>query len=291
MTDREKMVCGLMGCPVGHSLSPLMHGFYSEQTGVDMTYVPFLVRPEALSTAVRGAYALNIRGLNVTVPHKQAVMESLAELDEAAEAIGAVNTLVWTEHGYKGYNTDAEGFRRAVKEAGMTIRDKTCILIGAGGAAKAAAYVLAKEGASRVYVLNRSRDKAEALAAHMNGLFGRTVLFPMALDGWRQIREQDCLAVQTTSVGMHPHADDVPIADEAFYRKLDAAFDVIYTPFTTRFMELAGLAGARAENGLSMLIYQGAAAYELWNPQVKITREMTCQVRELLCAHLGGETI
>ncbi len=288
-TSGKTMVCGVMGCPIEHSMSPMMHNYYSEQMGVDMTYVPFKVQPERVGDAVRGAFALNVTGVNVTVPHKQAVMEHLCGMDEAAEAIGAVNTLVRDELGYKGYNTDAAGLFRAMTEAGMEIQDKTCILLGAGGAAKAAAYVLAKEGAARVYVLNRSVDKARALSDDINGRFGRELLVPLALSEWRSIPEKGCLAVQTTSVGMHPDVEAAPVTEPEFYEKLGAAFDVIYTPVETKFMKLAAAAGARTSNGLDMLLYQGIAAYELWYPEVKIPEPVIDGARELLSRFLGGD--
>lgn len=288
-TSGKTMVCGVMGCPIEHSMSPMMHNYYSEQMGVEMTYVPFKVQPGQVGAAVRGAYALNVTGVNVTVPHKQAVMEHLCGIDEAAETIGAVNTLVRQENGYKGYNTDAAGLFRAMTEAGMEIRDKTCILLGAGGAAKAAAYVLAKEGAARVYVLNRSVDKARSLADDINGRFGRELLVSLALSDWRSIPEKDCLAVQTTSVGMHPEVEAAPVTEPGFYEKLGAAFDVIYTPVETKFMKLAASAGAKTSNGLDMLLYQGIAAYELWYPEVRIPEPVIDGARELLVRFLGGD--
>lgn len=282
-------VCGVMGCPIEHTMSPMMHNFYSECTGVDMVYEAFHVEPERVGDAVRGAYALGLTGLNVTVPHKQAVMEYLSDIDEGAKTIGAVNTLVRVADGYKGYNTDAEGIWRAMQKAGMTVQGRVCILIGAGGAAKAAAYILAREGAKKVYVLNRSLEKAEVLAGEINRQMNRPVLYPLQLDQWREIEESGCLAVQTTSVGMHPQVDAAPIEDGAFYQKLDQAFDAIYTPMETRFMKLAKEAGAKTANGLDMLLYQGIIAYELWNPDVKITEETADQARELLKNWLGGK--
>lgn len=288
MTSGKTRVCGVMACPVEHSMSPMMHNFFAEQSGTDITYVPFKVQPESVGEAIQGAYALNVLGMNATVPHKQAVMKYLKAIDEAAEAIGAVNTLVRVEDGYMGYNTDAAGLLRTMTEAGIVIKDQVCILLGAGGAAKAAAYVLAKEGAKKVYVLNRSVDKAEALAKDFNRLFGRDVLIPAALDCWKDIPEQGCLAVQTTSVGMHPHVDHAVIEDEAFYRKLGTAFDVIYTPMETKFMKLAAAAGAKTRNGLDMLLYQGVIAFELWNPDVTVSAETVNGARQLLLDFLGG---
>ena len=279
-----------MGCPVEHSISPMMHNYFSEQIGNDMIYVPFLVQREAVVEAVQGAFALNIQGINVTVPHKQTVMDCLCGLDEGARAIGAVNTLVRTEQGYKGYNTDAEGLYRAMRAAGMDISGRTCILLGAGGAAKAAAYVLCRERASRVYILNRSVEKAKALAVEMNDLFGRALCQGKSLSDWSSIQEEHCLAVQTTSAGMYPAIQETPAADPGFFRKLDMAFDVIYTPMETRFLKLASEAGAKTANGLDMLIYQGAAAYELWNPDVKLPEKVIAGARERMLRHLEGRS-
>lgn len=289
MTSGKTSVCGVIAYPVEHSMSPMMHNFFAEQTGVDLNYMPFKVKPEQVKEAVEGAFALNILGLNVTVPHKQAVMEHLAAIDDAAAAIGAVNTLVRQENGYKGYNTDAPGLLRAMTEAGMTVKGRTCILLGAGGAAKAAAYVLAKEGAAKVYVLNRSLERAKILSEEINGRFGKEILFPMKLEDWREIPEKGCLAVQSTSVGMHPHVDEAVIEDEAFYEKLSDAFDIVYTPMETRFMKLASAAGARVSNGLSMLLYQGIIAFELWNPGVTVSEETAERAKKLLIDFLGGK--
>ena len=248
MISGKSKVCGVMAYPVEHSMSPLMHNYYSEKTGTDLVYVPLKVEPGRVEEAVKGAYALNFTGMNVTVPHKQEVMKYLVDIDEDAKAIGAVNTLVRTDGGYKGYNTDAAGLKRAMTEAGIEIRDRTCILFGAGGAARAAACVLAKEGASVIYVLNRSLEKA----------------------------------VQTTSVGMHPNVDHAPVEDAEFYKKIDTAVDIVYTPMETKFMKYVRAAGGKAVGGLDMLIYQGVIAYELWNPETVFTSEMIDGARVLM---------
>lgn len=289
MTNGATKVCGIIGCPVEHSMSPLMHNYYSEQIGNDMIYVPFLVQQPEVETAISGAHALHVRGINVTVPHKQAVMEHLFQVDEGARVIGAVNTLVWMEGGYKGYNTDAEGLARGIREAGMDIAGRCCILLGAGGAARAAAYILCREGAKRLYILNRSREKAEALAEEMERLFSGTICRGMALSEWETIEERHCLAVQTTSVGMGADADHAPVENPAFYQKLDQAFDVIYTPEETRFLKMAAAAGAKTANGLGMLIYQGVAAYELWNPGIKLSDELIEAARQMIIRRLEGQ--
>lgn len=271
-------------------MSPAMHNLFAEETGVNLVYVPFRVPEEQVKAAVAGAYALNLLGLNVTVPHKQRVIKYLTGIDADAAAIGAVNTLVRTADGYKGYNTDADGLFRAMKAQDIAIRGEACILLGAGGAAKAAAYLLAREGAGEVYILNRSPEKAEQLAADMNALTGRTVMKALPLSQWQKLPVRRYLAVQTTSVGMSPDTDLAPIEEESFYRLLHTAVDIVYTPLETRFMKLAGAQGAKTMNGLDMLIYQGITAYELWNPEVRIAEVTVARARALLINSLGGKT-
>ena len=280
--DGMTKVCGVIGCPVEHSLSPLLQNIYAERTGVNLAYVPFRVEGECLSDAVKGAYALNLLGINVTVPHKQAVMKSLVDIDQTAKDIGAVNTLVRVEGGYKGYNTDVPGLTRAIKEEGIRMDGRKCILVGAGGAAKAAAYMLAKEGAEIVYLLNRSVDKAEALAAWVNSLAGRDVVKAMPLTAYASIPGDGYFAIQCTNVGMHPQADAAPIEDPEFYRKINEAFDCIYIPAETKFMRLVKEAGGRAVNGINMLLYQGVISYELWNPGVTVSEEAIAEARDAM---------
>ena len=277
-----------MGYPVEHSLSPLMHNFYAEQTGIDLAYVPFRVPGEQVGEAVAGAFALNLLGLNVTVPHKQQVMKYVTGLDRGAEVIGAVNTLVRTDHGYQGYNTDADGLFRALQGQGISLQGQSCIVLGAGGAAKAVAYLLAREGAKAVYILNRSPEKAVQLAGDMNRRMGQNIMQGMALADWQQLPDRSYLAIQTTSVGMHPGTGVAPIEDRAFYQMLHTAVDIVYIPAMTRFMELAAAGGAKIMNGLDMLLYQGIIAYELWNPEVRISEAVAEQARVLMQQHLGG---
>ena len=164
-------------------------------------------------------------------------------------------------------------------------------MLGAGGAAKAAAYILAKYGAEVVYILNRSVEKAAALADYINGLAGRAVLIPLKLNEYDQIpqEEKGYLAVQSTSVGMHPHEEDVIIEDTAFYKLIHTAVDIVYTPSCTKFMKMVQAAGGKAINGLDMLLYQGLIAYELWNPDVKVDKDTIDTVRDMILAYLHGD--
>lgn len=288
--DGKTKVCGIIANPVEHSMSPLMHNFFAQRTGVNLAYVPFKVEEGQLGHALKGAFALNILGMNVTVPYKQQVMEFLEDIDEDARAIGAVNTLVRTGHGYKGYNTDAAGLAQALLGAGISVRGETCILIGAGGAAKAAAYVLVKGGAESIYIMNRNVERAAELAGYINGLKGRGIAFPLPLDGYGCLpREKGgYLAVQTTSVGVNPNGDRVIIEDLNFYERIHTGVDLVYTPSRTRFMELVEQGGGKAVNGLDMLLYQGIISYELWNPGIRVDKDTVCLVKRLIEEHLSG---
>ena len=270
--DGKTNVCGLIGNPVEHTLSPMIHNTLAGRLGHNLVYVPFPVEPGRVGDAVCGADALQLLGLNVTVPYKSDVIETLKEIDELARNIGAVNTLVRTEGGYKGYNTDMEGLYRAMSSEGIRIEGEQIVLLGAGGAARAVAYLCAVKGAERVYMLNRTFDKAQTVAEEVNRVVGREAILPMAMNDYTRLPEGKYLAIQGTSVGLAPHTEDVVIADDAFYEKIHTGFDLIYSPWETKFMRLVKEHGGHAYNGLKMLLYQGIISYELWN-NVQVSEE------------------
>ncbi len=208
--------CGLIGNPVGHTLSPMIHNTLAERFGHNLVYVPFPVETGRVAEAVAGASALQILGLNVTVPYKSEVIPCLREVDSLAASIGAVNTLVSVPGGYRGYNTDMEGLFRAMETEEIRLAEEEILLLGAGGAARAVAFLCAAKGAKRVYLLNRTLDKAKQVAAQVNRSAGREVIFPMALADFDSLPDQKFLAIQGTSVGLFPHADQAVIEDEAF---------------------------------------------------------------------------
>ena len=279
--DGKTNVCGLIGNPVEHTLSPMIHNTLAERLGHNLVYVPFAVETGKVADAVAGADALHLLGLNVTVPHKSEVIASLKEIDTLARDIGAVNTLVRTDGGYKGYNTDMEGLYRAMLSEGIRIEGEQIVLLGAGGAARAVAYLCAVKGADKVYLLNRTLSKAQTVAEEVNGKTGREVIFPMLTEDYITLPDGKYLAIQGTSVGLAPNVEDVVIADAAFYEKLHTGFDLIYSPWETKFMQLTEKYGGKAYNGLKMLLYQGIIAYELWN-NVHISDEDAQAVYEKL---------
>lgn len=290
--DARTALCGLIGNPVGHSISPFIHNTLADKLGINLAYTAFKVDSGEVETAVKGAYALGIKGMNVTVPHKQEVMGALVSVDELAKSIGAVNTLVRVDGGYKGYNTDYLGIKRQLVCDGIDITGREVIILGAGGASRAVTFMCATTGADRVYLLNRSVDKAEQLADDVNTYVGRMCVTAMPLDGYRKLKGYKdgsgykYIVIQTTSKGLYPDVDGTPVEDEAFYDMVEAAADIIFNPSETRFMRMVREHGAKAYNGLEMLLYQGVAAFELWN-DLEVPDEMCRELYELMKKEMG----
>lgn len=255
---------GLIGNPVEHTMSPVIHNTIAEHMNENMAYMPFPVK-EDLDVAVKGAYALGVQGMNVTVPYKSEVMSSLVSVDEQAKVIGAVNTLVRCRDGYKGFNTDLPGLYRAMKSDGIELNDAKVVILGAGGAARSAAFLCAFHKAKEVYILNRTVEKAVLVAEEVKEKTGYTAVQAMALTEYDKLQGDGYLCIQATKVGLYPNMEETPVKEGTFYKKLTAMYDLIYTPWETKCMKLAKESGAAAYNGLKMLLYQGVAAYEMWN--------------------------
>lgn len=280
MNAKTKLCC-LIGNPVGHSLSPMIHNTLAAEMGINLAYTAFKVEDDKVHEAIMGANAFDILGMNVTVPHKCRVIDELKDIDPLAEKIGAVNTLVRIPGGYKGYNTDIIGLWRELVEENVEITGRDVIILGAGGASKAITYLCAEKKAKCVYLLNRSLDKAEMIAKEVNGFFG-DIVKPMSISDFSLIpSDKKYPVIQTTSVGLHPNDDDAPILDEDFYKLVEVGVDIIFNPSETRFMKLCKEAGARAYNGLKMLLYQGIAAFELWN-DVKVSEELSAKILKMM---------
>lgn len=287
MINGKTYTCGLIGNPVEHTMSPVIHNTLAEKMNLNMVYVPFLVQQD-LAAAVKGAYALNVQGLNITVPYKSDVLESLVSVDDLAEKIGAVNTLVKTDGGYKGYNTDMSGLYRAMTSYGIKIEGEEIILLGAGGAARAVAYLCVYYKAKKVYLLNRTIEKAKSIAEEIQLRTGKDIIVPMQLEDYKQLGERKMLCIQATSVGLSPHDNEVIISDKEFYEKIHTGYDLIYRPTNTKFMQLVKEHGGQAYHGLKMLLYQGIEAFEMWN-QVKVEDSLCDYVYEVMKGEMGIE--
>ncbi len=257
---------GIFGFPVAHSRSPEMHRAAAEALGIDLEYERFEVTPDLLPAAVRAKHAAGIDGYNVTVPHKQAIVSLLDATSPAADAIGAVNTVVRTDSGYVGHNTDAPGLVRALEEAGVRLADSHIVILGAGGAARAAVVGLAEAGAKQIAVLARRSGASEALAESLSAHV-RCPVEAGSLDDAEPRFRAASLIVQATSatLGSSPTA-------EAFAASLPlelvpaggAVFDMVYEPRETSVLRAAASHGLRAIDGLGMLLHQGAIAFEMW---------------------------
>lgn len=278
-------LCGVIGDPIGHTLSPLIHNTLAQAMQINLAYMPLHVYADELKEAIRGAHALGVQGMNVTVPHKQAVMPYLCGIDDAARAIGAVNTLVRMPDGYRGSNTDWLGLRSALKEEGISMKAADVLLLGAGGAARAAAYLCGYEGARSVTIINRTLPRAEELAGQMQALFVNTVYNVCETKEWTKLDGKGYICLQTTSVGMQPNDGVAVIEDPAFFQMLSAAVDIVYKPFVTKYMQLAKENGVQTCNGLMMLLYQAAAAFAMFTGE-EPTSEAVAQAKKALLAQL-----
>jgi shikimate dehydrogenase len=256
-------VCAIIGDPVEHSLSPVMHNAAFKKLGLNLVYVAFTVTARELKDAVLGAKSLGLRGLNVTMPHKNAVMNYLDEVDATAKAIGAVNTVLNNNGKLVGYNTDGKGAMIALQESGVYLEEKKLLLLGSGGAAKAIAYQAAQD-VEELVILNRTPEKAEQLAEMLRMSFGAKVKGgPLSSEVLKEELPTTDILVNSTSVGMHPDVDSSPVPSDLMHSDL-SVMDIIYNPLETKLVKDAKVAGAKVVSGVEMLIYQGAVAFQIW---------------------------
>lgn len=256
-------VCGVIGDPVEHSLSPSMHNAAFKELNLDFVYVAFRVRMEELKKAVAGARSLDIHGLNVTMPHKNAIVGYLDEIDSTARSIGAVNTILNNEGKLIGYNTDGVGALRALKEKGITPNGKRILILGAGGAGKAIAFCVAQE-AEELLILNRTPQKAKKLADVLHREFNKKIIgkdYSIKIIG-KELRNTDIL-VNATSVGMHPNVNQSLVPPNSLRTDL-YVMDIVYNPLDTKLIQDAKAASAKVISGIEMLLHQGAASFEIW---------------------------
>ena len=256
-------VLGVIGYPVAHSASPAMHNAALAATGLDFVYAPFAVHPENVGAVATAMRALNLRGLNVTVPHKVAVMPHLDEISAEARAIGAVNTIANSDGHLTGHNTDAYGVTASIRaDGGLDRMPAKAVLLGAGGAARAILYALLQAAeVEEVALLNRTAERAEKLARELDAS-GKRVRVG-ALSEVAHVGEAGLL-INATSVGMEPDAANSPLTDPSSLHAGLAVLDIVYKPLRTRLLAQAEAAGARAIDGLGMLVHQGARAFEIW---------------------------
>jgi len=273
--DIDTTALGLIGYPLGHSISPLIHNYALDKLDLNYVYLPFEIEPDQLKEGIQGLRSLKIKGINVTIPYKNDVIPYLDDLDPLAEQIGAVNTINNHEGKLKGYNTDASGFKKMLKEdAGFSIKGKKALIIGAGGASRAVGEVLCQNKIQELHIINRTENKARQLAKKWRENYPAVEIGVkgIAENYYRSIMERMDLIVDTTPVGMAPETDVAPVlAADCFHSNL-LVVDLVYNPPETTILRAAKKAGAQTLNGLTMLLYQAVDAFKLWTgkePEVK----------------------
>ena len=253
---------GILGYPIGHSLSPLMHTLAFRHHGLAAVYLPFAVAPDDLGRAVAGAVALGVAGFNVTIPHKEAILACLDEVTHEASAIGAVNTVHVHDGRTTGYNTDGAGFLQPLQSLGTPLDQLTACVLGAGGAARALAAALLNAGCPRLVIANRTQTRSERLAAELQERFEAAEVHAVPMSDAPDAAQQSRLIVNATSLGMH--AGDAPLLPGRCFAPDQIVYDIVYRPLNTPFLQAARAAGATTIGGLDMLIGQGAAAFTIW---------------------------
>ena len=290
MIDGRTQLVGLVGWPVEHSLSPVMHNAAFDALGLNWRYVPLPVPPGQIEAAVYGLAALGFRGANVTVPHKQAVMSVAKAIGPSARALGAVNTLVFERHadgtpGISGYNTDAKGFVGALRQGGFEPKEEgDAVVVGAGGAARAVVHGLLRSGSGNITVLNRTLERAQALVAplgHRPKDLARLRALPLTPETLVESSRAARLLVNATTLGMWPHVEGSVWPDSAPIPAGMSVFDLVYNPLETRLLRQARASGARAIDGLGMLLRQGAIAFEMWTGEGPVS-EISALMRAAL---------
>ena len=262
---------GLLGSPVSHSFSPLMHNEAFRLQNLDYVYLCFDVKEDGLEKAINGLLSLGARGFNLTMPHKSLAVSFMDDLTPAASLIGAINTVVCEDDGRMiGHNTDGVGYMEALHDAGYNVIGKEITLLGSGGAASAIVAQAALDGVKAVNVFMRPESshapKMEKLASSINSVLSCNVQVYEQSDmlSFRRALERSTLVVNATSVGMAPDTNATLIEDLSMLRPDLIVSDVIYSPRQTRLLKEAASIGCRTMNGMYMLLYQGAAAFRLW---------------------------
>jgi len=280
ITGKTK-VAGIFGFPVSHTLSPVIQNAAFEEKGLDFVYLPFPVEPSGLKNATEGIRALNLVGVNVTIPHKESIVDYMDELSPEVKVMGAVNTVVNREGRLVGYNTDWQGFIKSLQEEGVSLRGKNALLLGAGGAALSVCFALINEGIGRIVLTNRTFSRAKNLARKLEKISNKTNFEVIEFEKRNYFSQKDNIdfLVNATSLGMN-EADPLPVNLEQFPPSL-YVYDVIYNR-ETELLKQAKKLGMRCQGGFKMLIYQGALAFELWTGEKAPVEKMKAVAKKQL---------
>ena len=280
-------IVGVIGHPIKHSLSPFMHNKAFELAGENYVYLSFDVIQDQLKNALKGIIALDFRGLNVTLPFKETIIEYLDEVSEEAAVVGAVNTVVNENGKLFGYNTDTNGVLETLQPFKEKINERTVTILGAGGSARSVIYILLRKfNPQKINIVNRTVQRADFLADYFTSKmsFSEFETFELAPPDLIPVLSESDLIVNATSVGLYPKTDDAPFELDEGFNENQVVFDLIYNPLKTKFLEIAERNGAKTVNGLKMFVEQGARSYELWTgnsmPKAKIYLELEKLLKE-----------
>lgn len=280
ITGHTKTLC-IIGYPVGHTMSPIMHNATIKELDLNYIYVAFNVNPDNLEKAVQGFRALDIKGINVTIPHKETIIKYLDEIDPISEKMGAINTIKNDDGYLKATNTDAAGARKSLIDAGFTIEGKNIVFIGSGGAARSIAYILSEE-AKKIVLTDIVEERAVTVAREITKNMEANVEGKLASAKVlaEEIKHADLL-INATPIGMHPKEGDSPISKDLLHQEL-FIFDVIYNPMETQLMKEAAEIGCKTLSGLDMLINQGVIAFKWWTGKTPDSKLMKDKIIDFL---------
>lgn len=264
MIKANTHVYGVIGDPIEHSLSPALQNWLFKQFDLNAVYTAFQVHPQNLKEAVQAMSALNLKGLNVTLPHKAAVVEYCDKRSGDVDCLGVANTLSRESSGVSASVTDPQGFIESLGQMRTQFKDAEVCVLGAGGAARSILFALATLETGPVWVYNRTREKAEHLIRESKQAFGLSRARTLSESELNAAIESCRMVINTTSVGMYPQTDASPVRDDAPFSDQHFVYDLIYNPVTTRLLQIAEQKGAHTRNGLDMLIFQGLESLRIW---------------------------
>jgi shikimate dehydrogenase len=265
ITGKTRLL-GVIGHPIGHSLSPLMHNAALTELGENYVYVAFPIKPDDLATAIAGLESIGVVGFSVTIPHKQTIMPFLSQITPTAKLVGAVNTVWWSEQGWQGTNTDVEGFVAPLTGLNQDWQKVNPVVLGNGGAARSVVVGLAQLGCPEIQIVGRNLEKLEAFKNSWSRADFNSELSVYPWQALAELIPSTTLLINTTPLGMTPHLEQSPVEEDLMQGLSSSAitYDLIYTPRPTRFLQQAADQGATIIDGLEMLVQQGAAALRLW---------------------------
>lgn len=281
MINIKTKLLGLLGNPLEHSFSPVMHNEAYEKNNMNFLYLPLEIEEENIEEVLKGIRHMNFIGLNVTIPYKIKIMEYLDEIDPLAEKIGSVNTVKIKNKKLIGYNTDGTGLLKSLeKDCKVKVRENRFLILGAGGASRSIAMTLADKGAKNIVIANRTISKAKSLSEDVNDKGNKCCSY-ININAIKNVITETDIIINTTSLGMYPKIENCPM-DTDLLNKTHLVSDIIYNPVKTKLLIEAEKKGCKIQNGLGMLVNQGAEAFKIWTEEEAPVKDMEEVINNLI---------